>query len=204
MASIRLSVKVIVNALAALIATSINGCCYMFPPCEVDEQLVGVDMTKTPSVSDQVIEGCYSALVERVFGDENERQLILRAEALPSTIGPQWQSQSRTSSFGYAFPDALTDEALAFYASRIRSFQTGEGDLPCRASVYYRARVIPQEGSSSGDPGNRKTVRLEIAHDEIRGPTAASGIVAWREVDFDATGEVVDVRGDGEATEAIS
>jgi hypothetical protein len=193
-----------------LLPCILSGC--FIPPCEVGDALVIVDDASVPMVPDQEITGCFEVSIVRTFSNDAERELIRKAEGLASTVGPSWASPSMSPSVvdangdpAFLIADAVTTEALSYYAKHVLAFQTSSNRGNARAGLTYTARLLETpEGSMPEGVARGPIVRLELGYSEWYGPLAASGFGAWREVEFNQAGEVVDVRGDGEASTYVS
>jgi len=74
--------------------------------CPIDLTGIVVDESAVPSVPDQIVGGCYSLDIERTFANDAEFALILRAESLASTVGPDWFSTTKMPGVGGSdYPD---------------------------------------------------------------------------------------------------
>ncbi|MBI5762952.1 MAG: hypothetical protein HZA51_05435 [Planctomycetes bacterium] len=161
-----------------------------------------VDTTMEPVVPDQDVSGCVTVIVGRVFENDAEREMIRIAESIPSTIGPTWYSSTRTPGVVdengnplYLFADAITSDALIYYAQRARTLQTSSNSETVRVWLDYGASVSSPRLNSEV----RSTVYLRLSYTEIHGAlySASTGFAAARQVDFDDAGNVVAVRLDG-------
>ncbi|MEK6642825.1 MAG: hypothetical protein AABZ08_02875 [Planctomycetota bacterium] len=161
---------------------------------------------------DQAFTGCFEVSIVRTFNSDAERELIQRAEDLASTVGPTWVSTTQTPGLAdadgnpaFLIADAVTSEDLAYYANRILTFQTSANRGTTRFYLSYTAHIIDKlVGTDPLTAKHRTIVRLQQGYSEWYGPLAASGPDAWREVEFDEAGEVVEVRGDGETVVFVS
>lgn len=178
------------------------GCWY---PCEVDETEIVVDETMTPAVPDQKVEGCFALGVIRYYANDSELDLILRAERVASTVGPEWFSATTMPEVhGYRsfplflIPDAVNEEALVYYAKRIRSAQAGELPELAWAASTYSARILSPDEVTGPQLPNTTVVHLQIGYNEGWGLGSYSGFAVQREIAFDQSGEVVSVSYDGE------
>lgn len=195
-----------------IVASLMPGCTIAFPGCDysfvdtcvVDPTLIVVDDAASPSVPDQIVTGCISVSIVRTVANEVEREMVRKAEALASTIGTTWfggTSSTVINGDQFLVADAVTSEALSYYAKRALSFQTSTTPENPRIYLTYSARLLGEprgalyfyNGALYGP-----TVRLELGYGEGYNQIAGAGFTAWREVVFDQAGEVAQIRGDGE------
>jgi hypothetical protein len=198
------------NGIPSILELLSNACfvagCFA-PPC-VNNVFVEVNDTTTPMVPDQDINGCIGGIyVNRTFGSDFGRELIQRAEDLASTAGPSWVSATKQPSIvdangdpAFLIVDAVTSEAIAYYAKRVLSLQTSTNPGLTRNGLCYTAGFVGQYDPVPDGAMRTLTVRLELGYSEGDGQHPSNGVDAWREVEFDTYGELIEIRGDGEAT----
>lgn len=186
-------------------ACALNGC--FNPPCMVGDTLVEVNDASVPMVPDQELNlqstsYCVIVSVVRYFENGAEREMIQRAEDFPSTTGPTWTSATKATSLRdangeprFVVADAVTSEALSYYAKRALSIQTSNPENGV-IRVFYTARLIDEQ--ATGGEMHGPIVHLDLDYREGYGGRRGK-FYTWREVEFDQAGEVVNVRGDGEA-----
>jgi hypothetical protein len=187
----------------------IPGC--LVPPCVVSDTLVEVNDASIPTVPDQEIPGCFNVSIVRTFGNDAERDMIRMAEELPSTAGPTWVSTTKTTGLTDAngnpvlsIADAVTAEALTYFAKHMLSLQTSTDPEIIQIYLYYSARLVdapigPLPVSVAKSTSHRPIVRLDLQYSEEHRQDGYHGSSTWREVEFDQTGAVIEIRGDGEA-----
>ncbi len=196
------------------VACLMSGCSFVFPGCDysfvdtcvVDPTLIVVDDAASPAVPDQEITGCSTVSIIRTFANETERAMIQKSEDLASTVGSTWYSDPLPAPYFDGerlsqYPGAVTSEALFYYAKRVLSVQTSTTPENPRVILTYTARLLGEpRGALYYYNGAlyRPTVRLELLYSEGFSQVVGADFTAWREVEFDQTGAVIEIRGDGD------
>jgi hypothetical protein len=200
--------------LLGAVACQVSGCSLVVPGCDyglvgscvVDPTLIVVDAAASPTVPDQKIPGCFNVLISRTYLSDSERELIQRAEDLASTAGRFWFNETVftvVEGENYVVADAVTSEALAYYAKRALRFQTATTAEYFRVYLNYTARLL---GERRGDLYYYNgalygpTVRLQLQYGEGYGYPVGVAFTAWREVVFDQAGAIIQIRGDGKTS----
>lgn len=185
-------------------------CNCFLAPCENSDHLVVIDGTSIPAVPDQETAGCVEVAIYRSFDNDAGRELILTAESLASTAGPTWVSQTRSTKLRDAngaplFPvaGAVNSEALAFYAERARAFQVSTSPDDPRVILRYKAQLY-RPGELYGEILQGPLVVLSLEYSEAYKPYTVAGFSLAREVAFDESGHVVDIRRDDVEDEPIA
>jgi hypothetical protein len=185
-------------------------------PCVVGDTLVQVRDGSIPPIPDQAFTSeCINVSIVRTFENDAEQELIQQAEGLASTVGSTWYMVPDYLSPSDPFPlddsqlltpDAVNSEALSYYAKRTLSFQTSQNSANARTRIdlTYTARVIQLDRLGPQGPIHGFTVQLVLGYSQWYGPLAATSFSAMREVDFDESGQIVEIRGDGEVEVAVS
>ncbi len=170
--------------------------CYL-TACE-DSGAIQINDGEAPTVPDQQILGCNVVSITRIYQNDNERSLIMKAESLPSTAGPTWVSATRTASLRdangdplFLFAGAVNAEALSYYANRVRAFQQTASPENPRIGLEYTARAFPTVALTGS-----QYVSLELTYTEPYGPRTVAGFTLRREVEFDQDGNVTAISGD--------
>lgn len=187
-------------------------------PIQVADPTTGI-------VPDQISgNDCNSVTIERAYYSDSEKQLIAMAEAVPSTVGDHWYSETKTAAVDTsdsAIPnlfiaDAANGEALKYYIDRSTFFTQHHDQFGVISSLTYKATVSSQVPSYSLNGAvltNVNVVSVTLEYSELfptieltlfigLGPPGDAPTI-HREVIFDKDGNLVGVTGDGMAEIAV-